>query len=617
MVVSVSAWAVCIVINHATVPVIMAQRSDIHIARWLEEDREEDFVDAPAGSDDDVDHIEEQIDSTSTEYSTEEEEDNTDIDDYWETVFDVIEGSSSQYYLALDGTKWFKKPLQTRVLLNSDSNVTPGPNDFARTRKSQFECFDLFFDESTIYMIAKFTNERIIKEQKKFARERDAKLTDEVEINALLGIFFLSGCLKTSRENFLQLFDSKSGTGIEAIYLAMSAQRYRFLLKNLRFNDPVNDRLEEDKMAPIRVLFQIVVNNFQKHFTPSHELNLGDIIIPYKGRCRFRHHMPKRSVKAGMKMFALVDCQYPYTYNLEMYVGDNPGPYEVSNNKLDIVVRMTDPIQGEYRNVTMNNWFTTLETAEKLFCKKITIIGAMKPSKNEVPRIFKKIKDKSLKSSLFGYCEVATLVQYVCKRDKAVLLLSTKHSDCSIDMNSGDQLKPEIFVDYNRTKKAVETMDKMCSKHDVSRNSRRWPLNILFRLLNIAAINALCVYTMNKGQERIVRREFLTELALSMIKPLIQRKMNAEKIPKVMKQKMNELLNVSISSDDPMDVESESDLNDKPAKGAKKGSRGRCHVCRRAHLTKTTRDVCVTCSRFTCLEHSKYVCTNCFDKYSK
>ncbi|XP_021181104.3 piggyBac transposable element-derived protein 4 [Helicoverpa armigera] len=593
----------------------MAQRSDVHIARWLEEDREEDFIDGPAGSDDDLDHLEEQLYSTTSEYGSGADDD-TDMDDLdWETVFNAIEGPSSSFNLGLEGTKWMKDPVDERVQLQREINpkIVPGPKDFAKTRKTPSECFDLFFDESIIYMIAKFTNERIIKEQKKFARERDAKLTDEVEIYALLGILFLSGNLKTSRENFLQLFESRRGIGMEAIYLAMSSQRYRFLMKNLRFNDPATERITEDKMAPIRVLFQIVVNNFQKHFTPSHELNLGELLTPYKGRCVFRQHMPKKAVKYGIKMFALADCQYPYTYNLELYVGDNPGLYDVSNTKVDIVVRMTDPIQGEYRNVTMNNWFTSLMAGEALFDKKITIVGAVKPNNKEVPRVFRTIKDKALYSSHFGFCHVAALVQYICKPDKAILVMSTKHCQGYININSGDQLKPEILVYYNRTKNAVETIDKMCSKNDVTRNSRRWPLTILFRLLNIAAINALCVLTINRGQERSVRREFLTELALSMIKPLVQRRMYTDNIPKIIKQKMCELLNMPI----PLDVELNIELNDKPSTCGRNGPRGRCHICRRAHMNKTTREVCVICTKFTCFEHSKYMCTNCFIRHTK
>lgn len=589
----------------------MTQKSEVHIARWLNEDREEDFIDAPEASDDGVDQIEEQVESSGTEYSS-GVEDNTDVDDLdWETVFDVIEGPSSEYYLGLEGTKWMKEPLEARTSTKSEyiPNIQAGPRDFAKTKKKPSECFSLFFDESIIYMIAKYTNERILREKKKFSRERDAKLTDEVEIYALLGILFLGGSSKSSKEHFLQLFDSKKGIGMEAIYLAMSSQRYRFLMKNLRFNDPVTDQITEDKMAPIRVLFQILVNNFQTHFKPSHELAFGELLTVYKGRCGFRQHTPKKNVKYGIKMFALVDCQYPYTYNLELYLGNNPGPYEISNRKLDVVMRMTDPIQGEYRNVTMKNSFTTLELAEALFAKKVTIIGSIKPDKKEVPRAFRTIKDKALYSSMFGFSDVATLVQYICKRDKAVLLMSTKHCECSIDKKS-DQLKPEIKVDYDRTKTALEILDKMCSKNDVSRNSRWWPATILFRLMNIAAVNALCIYTFNRGlNEKIVRHEFQIELGLSMIKPMLQRRVNSERIPKTVKQKICELLDIPI----PLDVELNVNLTDLSSTCIKTGPRGKCYICKKKRVHKSSRDLCINCESFICLEHRNLLCMVCYD----
>lgn len=589
----------------------MAQRSDVHIARWLEEDREEDIIDGPAGSDDDADVIDEPLESTESEYSSAPEEP-ADVDDLdWETIFNVIEGPSSQYYLGLEGTKWMKEPIEARLVLQSDYNVfiQAGPRDYARSRRTPSECFDLFFDEDVIYMIAKYTNERIVREQKKFARERDAKLTDEVEIYALLGILYLSGSTKAGKDNFLQLFDSKRGTGMEAIYLTMSAQRYRFLMKNLRFSDSSNDRNCEDKLSPIRTLLQVLINNFQKHFTPGHEMALDQTIIPFKGRCGFRINVPKKPFKHGLKMYTLVDCQYPYTYNLELYLGENPGPYNFSCSKVDTIVRLTDPIHGEYRNVTLSNYFTSLEAVELLFDKKITAVGSIKPNKKEVPRIFRTVKDKMTHYSLFGFGHVATLVQYICKPNKAALLLSSKHSDYSIDMNSGLSFKPEIVTYYKRTKTAVEVMEKLCAKGDVSRNSRRWALTTLFRLMNIAAVNALCVYTINKRQERVVRREFQIELALSMIKPMIQRRMHADNIPKVVKQKMCDFLKVPV----PVDVELHVDLTDLPTCN-RTGPRGRCHICRRARTNKTTRELCATCNRFTCSEHSKNVCINCHGK---
>lgn len=57
-----------------------------------------------------------------------------------------------------------------------------------------------------------------------------------------------------------------------------------------------------------------------------------------------------------------------------------------------------------------------------------------------------------------------TLVSFVPKPNKAVLLLSTKHHDNQVDHKTG---KPMIILDYNKTKGAVDTVDQMCHKYTV------------------------------------------------------------------------------------------------------------------------------------------------------
>lgn len=52
----------------------------------------------------------------------------------------------------------------------------------------------------------------------------------------------------------MNIFDDPKGTGPEAVYLTMNIQRFRFLLRNLGFDDYTNhpERREIDKLAPIR-----------------------------------------------------------------------------------------------------------------------------------------------------------------------------------------------------------------------------------------------------------------------------------------------------------------------------------------------------------------------------
>lgn len=77
--------------------------------------------------------------------------------------------------------------------------------------------------------------------------------------------------------------------------------------------------------------------------------------------------LKKKPAKYGLKVFAQCDARLYYTSNLEVYVGTQPqdSPFEFSNAAVD-VKRMIEPISGSNRNVTTDNWFTTLQLSKKL-----------------------------------------------------------------------------------------------------------------------------------------------------------------------------------------------------------------------------------------------------------
>ncbi|UYV77275.1 hypothetical protein LAZ67_15000317 [Cordylochernes scorpioides] len=60
---------------------------------------------------------------------------------------------------------------------------------------------------------------------------------------------------------------------------------------------------------------------------------------------------------------------------------------------------------------------------------------------------------------IFGFTQNTTLVSYIPKKSKAVLLLSTMHSTPTTDEESGFKLKPEIVTFYNLTKGGVDMIE--------------------------------------------------------------------------------------------------------------------------------------------------------------
>ncbi|KAJ8971361.1 hypothetical protein NQ314_000742 [Rhamnusium bicolor] len=192
--------------------------------------------------------------------------------------------------------------------------------------------------------------------------------------------------------------------------------------------------------------------------------------------------------KYGIKIYALSDAKMYYTAILEVYVGTQPeGPFSVSNSALALVDRLCQPIRGIGRNLTTDNFFTSLELAELLLSQKITTVGTIRKNKRALPPEFVNGKNRPVATSMFAYRDNCTLVSYIPKKGKNVLLISTMHDDDSISEVTG---KPEIVIDYNCTKGGVDTVDQLCANYNCARNARRWPMVIFYSLLNTSAINS-------------------------------------------------------------------------------------------------------------------------------
>lgn len=108
---------------------------------------------------------------------------------------------------------------------------------------------------------------------------------------------------------------------------------------------------------------------------------------------------------------------------------------------------------------------------------KLTVVATLKKNKAEIPKEFLCNRQRPIKSSMFGFHENITMVSYMPKKNKVVVLISTMHHDDEIDEVTQ---KPEIIMEYNRTKSGVDVVDKMCVAYNVARNSRRWPLTVFF-----------------------------------------------------------------------------------------------------------------------------------------
>ena len=122
------------------------------------------------------------------------------------------------------------------------------------------------------------------------------------------------------------------------------------------------------------------MENCRNNYSISEYFTIDESLVPFRGMCPFRQFMQNKPAKYGIKVFCLVDFRMFYTSQMEIYAGKQPEvPYKPSNSPADLVKRLIQPISHTGRNVTFDNWFTSVTLAEEILKEhKITIFGTIR-----------------------------------------------------------------------------------------------------------------------------------------------------------------------------------------------------------------------------------------------
>lgn len=67
--------------------------------------------------------------------------------------------------------------------------------------KSLVECWNHFFNDTLLEMIVKYTNQYIERIKGNFARSRDIRPTDMIEVRVFIGLLCLAGAYKANRQS--------------------------------------------------------------------------------------------------------------------------------------------------------------------------------------------------------------------------------------------------------------------------------------------------------------------------------------------------------------------------------------------------------------------------------
>ena len=152
----------------------------------------------------------------------------------------------------------------------------------------------------------------------------------------------------------------------------------------------------------------------------------------------------------------------------------------------------------------------------------------MRKTKRHIPPEFLPTRNRAVGSYVYGFTKNLTLVSFVPKRYRAVILLSSMHHSKATDLETG---KPKIIMDYNMTKGGVDPLDEKCTMYSSSRRTRRWSMALFYKILDISTVNAFVMYKCYRDNRTIKRKDFMKELAQSLIHPHMRRRYENPRIP--------------------------------------------------------------------------------------
>lgn len=374
------------------------------------------------------------------------------------------------------------------------------------------DVWSLLFDDGMIQNIVTYTNKKL-ESVRSGLDERTHKSnyrnTDELEINAYIGLQLLASILKSSREDMASLF-SKDVTNRPYFNATMSVKRFEILTSCIRFDDKETrvQRKKENKAAAISELFSQFISNSQENYSVSSCVTVDEMLVPFRGRCSFRVYMPKKPHKYGIKVQCLCDAATSYLYNGYIYTGKDSDGVGLTEEELMLqkptqtVVRLSKPLHRTNRNITCDNYFTSLETVDVLRSKGLTVVGTLNKNRLVIPQEHLPQSGRPVGSSLHCFNNGITMVSYVPKKNKAVILMSSMHYTSDIDEKTH---KPEIICYYNKTKCGVDLMDMKCAIYASNRRTRRWPHALFCRILNVCGVNAYILYLCYKDAPIVSR----------------------------------------------------------------------------------------------------------------
>ena len=173
-------------------------------------------------------------------------------------------------------------------------------------------------------------------------------------------------------------------------------------MRHLRFGNFSTRResRETNKFCLISETWEDFIENCKRRYVPSFDLTIDEQLFPCKTRCPFIQFMPKKPDKFGIKFWLLVDAKSKYLCNGKPYLEKDPTRTRENDLPADVCLWLMQPFVKKGYNVTMDNFFTSINLANKLKAQNTTLLGTVRKQRKEIPKVETMMKSKPLYSTV-------------------------------------------------------------------------------------------------------------------------------------------------------------------------------------------------------------------------
>ena len=477
--------------------------------------------------------------------------------------------------------------------------ILPRTRLIVNDSKDSLEFFNKLFSDEMYNLIVTWTNKKLDSMRLRYQRPNKPELSKltVTELRAFIGLLLYTAIFKSNNEDVRSIF-ARDGTGRDIFRTVMSVERFSILLVALRFDNPETreNRKKSDVGAAISDLFDLFIKNTKAAYSVGSHACVDEMLVGFRGRCSFKMYIPSKPEKYGIKIMALTDAKTSYLFNAYIYKGKNSDGHGLAEKEkklgkpLQAVIRLAHPLYNSNRNITCDNWFTSVELVENLLKHNLTCVGTLKKNKREIPPEFLPTKGRKVGETCYGFTKNLTLLSHTPKKNKAVILVSSMHHTMATDPND----KPEIINFYNSTKGGVDSMDEKCAKYTCSRRTRRWPMAIFYKIVDICSTNSYIMYNSFPGNDS-KRFKFVKTLAGKLIEEHVRERLHSPFVTRELKVLSCRFLDIPY---DPPPQEEVLEI------------RKYCYVCP-SKIRRKTKYLCEKCHRPICLQCSRKCCINC------